>query len=51
MSHVIPPATDALHREFGGVVVGANIDPAKIIGDIVDPVSSREKLICQGLTI
>lgn len=35
---VVPPAADRLHRERGGVVVGADVDPAGVGRQIVDAV-------------
>ncbi|RPK84534.1 hypothetical protein EES46_24045 [Streptomyces sp. ADI98-10] len=34
----VPPAADRLHRERGGVVVGADIDPAGVRRQVVDAV-------------
>jgi len=36
-----PPAADGLHRENRGVVVGADVHPAGIAGDVIDPVRDR----------
>src|SRR5438874_2139091 len=37
----LPPAADRLHRERGGVMVGAHIHPAGIRRQVVDPVRDR----------
>ena len=39
--HAIPPLANALDGEFGGIVIGAHIDPARIIRGIIDPVRDR----------
>ena len=36
-----PPAADGLHREHRGVVIGADVHPAAVAGDVVDPVRDR----------
>ena len=36
-----PPAAQRLHRECGGVMIGADIDPASVRRDVVDPVGDR----------
>lgn len=33
-----PPAADRFHGESGGVVVGADVDPPGVGGQVVDPV-------------
>ena len=38
VADAIPPAADRLDGERGGVVVGADIDPAGVRRDVVDPV-------------
>src|SRR6266545_6121752 len=45
---VLPPATDGLHRELGGVVVGSDVDPSGVVGDVVDPVGDRHRLVVGG---
>lgn len=37
----LPPAADRLDGEGGGVVVDADVDPAGVSGDVVDPVRDR----------
>src|SRR5215218_5161507 len=37
----VPPAVQRRDREGGGVVVGTDVDPAGVRGDVVDPVRDR----------
>ena len=37
-SHGEPPAADGVDREAGGIVIGADADPAFVIADIVNAV-------------
>ena len=36
-----PPAADRLHRERGGVMIGAHVHPAGAGGQVIDPVRDR----------
>jgi hypothetical protein len=38
---VLPPATDRGDGERGSVVIGADVDPAGVRGDVADPVRDR----------
>ena len=38
LARVVPPAADRLHSEGGGVMVGADVHPAGVGGQVVDPV-------------
>lgn len=40
-SAVLPLASGGLHRELGGVVVGADVDPSAVVGHVVDRVGDR----------
>src|SRR5450759_2031389 len=37
-SDLLPPAGDGVHRERGGVVIGADRHPAGVGGDVVDAI-------------
>ena len=37
-AHSLPPSADAFDGERGGVVIGADIDPPLVSGQIIDPV-------------
>src|SRR5450759_3857024 len=38
LAEVFPPAQDRVDRELGGVVVDPDVDPAPVVGEVVDPV-------------
>ena len=40
-SEPLPPAADALNGKSGGIAIDANIHPALVGGDIVDPIGSH----------
>ena len=40
-AHLVPPRTDRLDSELGGVGNVADGDPAFVVGDVVDPVGDR----------
>ena len=40
-ARVVPPAADRLDRELRGVMVGADVHPARVRGQVVDPVWDR----------
>jgi hypothetical protein len=44
----VPPAANGLHRELGGVVVCADVDPSGVVGDVVDPVGDCHRLVVGG---
>lgn len=44
-SPLLPPAADGLHCEFARVVVGPDVDPAGVAGDVVDPVWDDHGLV------
>ena len=37
-AHLVPPSSDRFDRELGGVCAVADVDPALVVGDIVDAV-------------
>jgi hypothetical protein len=37
LPEVLSPAADRVDRELSGVVVDANVDPALVRGDVIDP--------------
>jgi len=41
LAEVFPPAQDRVDRELGGVVVDPDVDPAPVVGEVVDPVGDR----------
>src|SRR5271166_6692059 len=41
LSHAQPPAANRVNGETGGIVIGANADPALVVADVVDPVRDR----------
>jgi hypothetical protein len=45
---VLPPAADGFHRELGGVVVGSDVDPSGVVGDVIDPVRDGHRLVVGG---
>ena len=40
-AEVLPPASDRVDRERGGVVVDPDLDPTLVVGEVVDPVGDR----------
>ena len=44
----VPPAADRLHRERGGVVVGAHVHEPGVRGHVVDPVRDRVPALLIG---
>jgi len=41
LAQPMPPATDALDRERRGIPINADIDPALVGGNVVDPIGRR----------
>ena len=48
LSDPIPPASDALHREGGRIMVHPHIDPTCILSQVVHPVGSRSPKAADG---
>lgn len=44
----LPPAAYGLHREFRCVVIGSDVDPAGVGGEVVDPVGDGYRLVAGG---
>ena len=44
----VPPAADRLDRELGGVGGVAHVDPAFVVGDVVDPIGDGLGVLAQG---
>lgn len=40
-SHFVPPAADALHGKGRGIMVDADIHPARIASQVIDPIPGR----------
>jgi hypothetical protein len=38
LSHGQPPAVNRVDGETGGIVIGADTDPALVVGDVIDTV-------------
>ena len=37
-THAVPPATDRIDCEAGGIVVDADTHPSRVAGDVIDPI-------------
>ena len=47
-AHLVPPASDGLDGELGGVGGVADVDPALVVGHVVDPVGDGLGVLAQG---